>query len=220
VLVTSRSFAEYLAFFALDPDRLPRRVLDCSAGSSGFVAAARARGCAAVAADPAYRQTPHALEIEARQGGAGAAALVTAHRDRFTYEWYGTPERQRALRADALEAFLADRRAHPGHYVAAELPRLPFADASFDLAVCSHLLFTWAEVHDEAWHVAALREMARVAREVRVFPLLHQGDGAPVAFLPALRGELSVSGLGSRVEQVPYAFQVGGDEMLVVVPSP
>ena len=83
MLVTSRSFAEYVAFFALDPDRLPRRVLDCSAGTSGFVAGARARGSDAV------------------------------------------------------------------------------ADGSFDLAVCSHLLFTWANVFDMAWHEAALREMAR-----------------------------------------------------------
>ncbi|HEU4999583.1 MAG TPA: methyltransferase domain-containing protein [Lapillicoccus sp.] len=220
MLVTSRSFAEYLAFFALDPDRLPRRVLDCSAGTSGFVAAARDQGCDAVAVDPAYRLPVEGLERDARAGGTGAAALVTEHRDRFTYDWYGTPERQRGLRADALDAFLADRRAHPGRYVAAALPQLPFGDGAFDVALCSHLLFTWAEVYDEAWHVAALREMARVAREVRVFPLLHQGAGEPVAFLPALRRGLAASGLVTRVQKVRYAFQVGGDEMLVVVPSP
>ena len=66
MLVTSRSFAEYLAFFALDPDRLPRRVLDCSAGTSGFVAAARDRGCDAVAVDPAYRLPVEGLERDAR----------------------------------------------------------------------------------------------------------------------------------------------------------
>jgi SAM-dependent methyltransferase len=217
VLVTSRSFAEYVAFFALDPDRLPCRVVDCSAGVSGFVAAAAVRGCAAVAVDPAYREPVDRLAETARAGALGGSSMVAEHRDRFSFEWYGTPERQRALRAAAMEACLADRRRRPDHYVAAALPRLPFADASFDLALCSHLLFTWANVFDAAWHEAAIREMARVAGEVRVFPLVHQGSGEAVGFLHSLRDRLAAdSGLVTRVESVPYAFQLGGDEMLVV----
>ncbi len=221
MLVTSRSFAEYVAFFALDPDRLPRRVVDCSAGVSGFVAAAAERGCAAVAVDPAYREPVDRLAEIAQAGALGGSSLVADHRDRFSFEWYGTPERQRALRAAALDACLADRRRRPDHYVAAALPRLPFADASFDLALCSHLLFTWANVFDEAWHEAAIREMARVAREVRVFPLVHQGSGEPVEFLDALCDRLAAdAGLVARVERVPYAFQLGGDRMLVVSVPP
>jgi hypothetical protein len=214
VLVTSRSFAEYVAFFALDPDRLPRRVLDCSAGTSGFVAGARAHGSDAVAVDPAYRQSLDDLAETGRAGGVGGASMVADHRDRFTFDWYGSPERHRELRATALERFVADRRRHPEHYLAGELPHLPFADRSFDLALCSHLLFTWANVFDLAWHEAALREMARVATEVRVFPLVHQGSGEPVAFLGALRERLT--GLDTRVVTVPYTFQVGADEMLLV----
>jgi len=214
VLVTSRSFAEYVAFFALDPDRLPRRVLDCSAGTSGFVAGARARGSDAVAVDPAYRQGLDELAETARAGAVGGSTMVADHRDRFSFEWYGSPARQHELRATALESFLADRRAHPGHYVASALPHLPFADGSFDLAVCSHLLFTWANVFDMAWHEAALREMARVATEVRVFPLVHQGSGEPVGFLGALRERLTHVETG--IVTVPYAFQVGADEMLLV----
>ncbi len=87
-------------------------------------------------------------------------------------------------------------------------------DGSFDLAACSHLLFTWANVFDMAWHEAALREMARVATEVRVFPLVHQGSGEPVGFLGALRERLTHVETG--IVTVPYAFQVGADEMLLV----
>jgi len=49
----------------------------------------------------------------------------------------------------ALDAFLVDRRAHhPDRYVAARLPDLPFADQSFDLVLCGHLLFTDASERD------------------------------------------------------------------------
>jgi hypothetical protein len=59
--------------------------------------------------------------------------------------------------------------------------------------------------------------MARVAGEVRVFPLVHPGSGEPVDFLDPLCERLAAdSGLVTRVETVPYAFQLGGDQMLVV----
>jgi hypothetical protein len=70
------------------------------------------------------------------------------------------------------------------------------------------------------WHELALLELARVAREVRVFPLVNQGSGDPVAFLGRLRDRLEAeAGFASRVVTVPFAFQVGADEMLVVAPS-
>jgi ubiquinone/menaquinone biosynthesis C-methylase UbiE len=43
----------------------------------------------------------------------------------------------------AMQVFLDDHVLGrvEGRYVAAELPALPVADASFDLALCSHFLF-------------------------------------------------------------------------------
>ena len=212
MLVTSRSFAEYVAFFALDPDRLPRRVLDCSAGTSGFVAGARARGSDAVAVDPAYRQGLDELAETARAGAVGGS------------RWWptiatGSPSSGTAHRSVSASCGRTRSRAprrparSPGPLRSGRSP-LPFADGSFDLAVCSHLLFTWANVFDMAWHEAALREMARVATEVRVFPLVHQGSGEPVGFLGALRERLTHVETG--IVTVPYAFQVGADEMLLV----
>src|SRR5206468_10656224 len=69
VLVTSRSFEEYVAMFALDEAQLPGlRVLDCCAGASTFVAAARARGCQAVAVDPVYAVAGAELAQRAADG--------------------------------------------------------------------------------------------------------------------------------------------------------
>jgi len=53
-----------------------------------------------------------------------------------------------------------------------------------------------------------------MATEVRVFPLVHQGSGEPVGFLGALRERLTHVETG--IVTVPYAFQVGADEMLLV----
>src|SRR5215469_1021562 len=61
-----------------------------------------------------------------------------------------------------------------GRYVDAQLPTLPFADQSFDHALCSHFLFLflYSAQLGEKFHRAAMLEMCRIARESRVFPLL------------------------------------------------
>jgi SAM-dependent methyltransferase len=144
--------------------------------------------------------------------------MIEDNADRFEWTWYGTRSRRTAMRAGAVERFVADLGARPSQYVAAALPDLPFADDSFDLVLCSHLLFTWADQFDQRWHRTALLEMARVARrEVRVFPLVLQGTGEPLAFLPALCEELETAGYRTEQRKLPYRFQRGANHMLAVM---
>jgi len=53
-----------------------------------------------------------------------------------------------------------------------------------------------------------------VATEVRVFPLVVKGTGAPVSFLPPLIDALRGDGHTVKVVPVPYEFQVGAHHML------
>ena len=216
MLVTSRSFEEYEAFFGLTADDLAGAVLDCSAGASGFAAVANARGGRVTAVDPAYGQPAEQLLAEVAASLARGAAMVTGNDDRFTWSWYGSRARREVLRRDALAAFTTDLRERPRTYVAAALPDLPFADEAFDLALCSHLLFTWSDVFDEEWHERALIELLRVAREVRVFPMVLQATGEPVYFLPRLLDRLRDRGHRVDVAPVAYEFQRGADQMLVL----
>lgn len=214
MLVTSRSFAEYEAMFDL-PTPLPGSILDCCAGASGFTAIACNRGVDAIAVDPAYELSDAELAATLRQDRTAGTGLVDQHAGDFVWHWYGSRENRDRMRAEAAEIFLADRAANPQRYVAAALPRLPFDDRRFELALCSHLLFTWSDQFDADWHLAALRELARVAVEVRVFPLVVQGNGLPVPFLGDVREQLAATGIGSAIRQVPYEFQRGADRMLV-----
>ena len=216
MLVTSRSFEEYEAFFALTAPDLAGAVLDCSAGASGFAAAVNARGGRVTAVDPAYDQGVERLSAAAGAAAAQGREILAQHEDHYVWSWYGTLERHDEIRRAALTEFLADLRAHPHTYVPGSLPQLPFADDTFDLALCSHLLFTWSDVFDEAWHEAALLDLLRVAREVRVFPLVVKGSGDPVPFLGALLDRLRGRGHDIEVAGVPYEFQRGADQMLIV----
>jgi hypothetical protein len=213
VLVTSRSYAEYEAMF--DLSELPGSVLDCCAGGAGFTAEAAARGVDAVAVDPAYELAPAELVDTVRRSLPAGSGIVDQHAGSFVWNWYGSPERRDELRLDAADRFLTDVAEVPDRYVPGSLPELPFPDQRFDLVLSSHLLFTWADKYDKDWHLAALNELIRVSRsEVRIFPLVKMGAGEPVEFLPSLLEELD--GVQTEIRKVPYEFQVGADEMLVL----
>ena len=202
--------------FDLDAESLPNRILDCAAGVSSFVAEVAERGRFAMASDPALALAGERLAELGRDDLARGSAIAEQHSDRFTWDWYGSRDRRTTIRRAALARFLTDVVTHPHRYVAGALPRLPFGNHTFDLAVCSHLLFTWAEQLGRAWHREALIEMARVAGEVRVFPLVVQGRGEPVPFWDELMEDIAAAGLRTEVRSVPYEFQVGANRMLVV----
>ncbi|MBE7530222.1 MAG: hypothetical protein HND44_01545 [Chloroflexi bacterium] len=86
------------------------------------------------------------------------------------------------------------------------------------LALCSHFLFLYSEQLPLEFHVTAVREMVRVAEEVRIFPLLDLECRESVHLRPLLevmRGE----GVTAVIEPVNYEFQRGGNQMLNITSS-
>jgi hypothetical protein len=132
----------------------------------------------------------------------------------------GSVEELGRLRMRAMEQFAADYDdgKSAGRYVDASLPSLPFADGAFDLALCSHYLFLYSTQVSEALHLAGVREMCRVAAEVRIFPLLSLGGERSPHLAPCL-AQLAGSGFEASIERVPYEFRRGANEMLRIVPA-
>ncbi|MEE1752727.1 methyltransferase domain-containing protein [Streptomyces sp. SP18CS02] len=217
MLVSARSFDEYRAMFALSDDDLALRVLDCPGGAASFVAEAGSRGTDAVAVDPQYGPGRKLLGTLALREIEHKHAYVADNAARFVWDWFGSPERFTRLRARAARAFTADIAARPDRYVAGALPRLPFADRSFDLVLSSHLLFSYGAQLSEEFHLSALIELVRVARrEVRLYPVVLHADDRRYAPLGRLRSALDALGVSSRLNRVDYAFQPGGDQVLIL----
>ena len=217
IIVTARPFDEYVAMFDLtDADLRAGPVLDCPAGASGFAHGARARGADVTAVDPVYAQ-PHAdLVARARRDTAYGNEYVRMHPGTYAWGFFRDLDDHLARRMGAVEAFDADRRAHPDRYVTGALPSLPFAAGAFDLVVSSHLLFVYPDHFDYPAHLAGVRELARVASgEVRMFPLVDTTT-APWPHVDRLRRDLEGVGLASDVRRVPYEFIRGGTQMLVI----
>ncbi len=214
-----RSLAEYAQFFALDLAALKGRdVLDVAAGPSSFAAEACARKINAVAVDPLYIERPETLAARIARDYGAMFAQMRAKRRLFRWKSFPSIDAAELDRRGAAGRFLADYETHFIHnrYVAGSLPRLPFFDGTFDLVLCAHLLFTYAQRFDFDWHLAACRELVRVsASEVRIHPLVGL-DGKPYAGLARLRRELRAGGIASDVVAVDYEFFTGANSMLVL----
>src|SRR5207253_3080347 len=97
----------------------------------------------------------------------------------------------------------------------AELPALPFAAKSFDVVLCSHFLFFYGDHLSLKFHKDAVDELCRVAREVRLFPLVSYNAKASPLVLPIIE-HLQNSGRTVSIRKVPYEFQRGGNMMLTI----
>lgn len=219
-LVSARPLVEYLAMFDLEESALPgRRILDCPGGAASFAAEARALGAEVVCVDPLYAIPHERLAARARSDVARGNRFVRDNADRYVWPFFASADDHSRLRGEGCERWAADRARNPEHYLAGALPDLPFADASFDLVLSSHLLFTYADRLDHAFHLAALLELARVCTgEVRVYPLVDL-LAVEYARLEELRAELAGAGMPSEVRRVPYEFQRGANRMLVLRPG-
>lgn len=212
-----RNRVEYMAFFDLGDLPLHQRILDCAAGASSFTAEMSRRGHLVVAVDPLYGLSKAAIKARIEAARAPVMAALRAAAGRFVWDDYGTPEVLEATRLSAMKHFLEDYEEGraAGRYFEAALPDLPFEDGAFDLALCSHFLFLYGAAFDLGFHLASARELVRVAREARVFPLLDlEGERSP--HLAPLLDALASQGLATEVRRVGYEFQKGGDEMLVI----
>lgn len=214
-----RSLAEYARFFPLDLEGLRgRAVLDVAAGPSAFTSAATRLGIRATAIDPLYGCPTDALAAHVRLDYARTVGQMRAKPEIFRLKFFGSiDEAERDRRAAAAE-FLADYEAGflDNRYVGGALPRLPFADRSFDVVLCAHLLFIYERLFDYAFHLAACREMVRVSRgEVRIHPVCGP-DGRPYAELERLRADLAAAGIRSQVVAVDYEFFRGSNTTLVL----
>jgi hypothetical protein len=217
VVPWGRSMGEYALMFDLSEADLARTILGVGDGPASFNAEMHARGRRVVSCDPIYVFKSDQIRSRVEATAGQLIRFAQEHHDTFTWRHVATPEEMGRVRLAAMERFLADYEAglREGRYLAAGLPTLPFADGEFDLALCSHLLFLYSEQLSLEFHVASVIEMARVALEVRIFPLLQLGN-TPSPHVGAMRAELSRRGYKHELLRVPYEFQKGGNEMLVV----
>jgi len=218
VVPWGRSLEEYIRMFDLNSDVLKLVILDCGGGPSSFNAEMTRSGYKVISCDPIYRFS--AREIARRIKEVYPVILSAQYRNKEKFVWQdiSSPEELGRIRMTAMENFLEDFPAglRESRYVKDELPTLSFSTNQFDLALCSHLLFTYSDQLSADFHLASILEMCRVAKEVRVFPLVTQFTGEPSPFLQPIVSQLTARGYQVELKRVSYEFQRNGNQVLRV----
>jgi hypothetical protein len=218
VIPWGRSLEEYLRMFALTPDELPLKILDCAGGPASFNAEMTRQGYDVISCDPIYQFSADEIAQRIQEIYQTMIDGAKATRDYFVWQDIQSPEHLGQIRMAAMQQFLKDLPLgiQQGRYITAELPVLPFDTKQFDLAVCSHFLFTYSDLLSQDFHLGSIQELCRVAVEVRIFPLLNNFSREVSPLLPLVMKELVAQGYNLEIKQVPYEFQKGGNQLLRV----
>ena len=210
-----RSLREYELMFSLSAADRRSRILDCAAGPSSFNAELTAAGGDVWSIDPLYQFGGAEIQRQFFSTLDHVIEQVRATPQNWVWSYHRDPEDLRRNRIAVMERFVADYsgRTGTGRYVCGALPNLPFEADRFDLALSSHFLFLYSDHFDAAFHLAAIRALLRVAREVRIFPLIALRAERSQHLIPVCE-RLERDGYRVSIEPVGYELQRGGNEML------
>ncbi|MEI6428267.1 MAG: SAM-dependent methyltransferase [Pseudanabaena sp. ELA607] len=221
VVPWGRTLAEYQLMFALSEADLNKSILGCGDGPASFNAEMTAQGYSIISIDPIYQFTAAQIRQRVQDTSEIIISQAKQNLDRYIWRDFKNPEQLGQARLGAMEKFLLDYEVGKlaGRYQHQALPKLEFTDQQFELCLCSHLLFLYSEHLSLEFHLMAIKELVRVAREVRIFPLVRL-DGEPSDYvepvLQYLLQNLLQKDVQVQIRTVAYEFQKGGNQMLQI----
>ncbi|QRN04417.1 hypothetical protein GH742_11305 [Legionella sp. MW5194] len=209
---------EYREMFDLTDTDLSGKILEFGCGPSAINAELTGKAKQCVSCDPLFSLDMDTLNSKVTLIFADMLNKVTEEKEKFDFSRYeNNLEELIEKRRSGLSAFFADylRGKEEKRYIGITEIRLPFNDFTFDYALSSHYLFAELDNQDVAFHVQAIQELARVAKEVRIFPLIDR-HGQPSPLLGPVLLELQQHNFGVEVRSVNYHLQPSGNAMLRV----
>ena len=212
-----RSFQEYKELFSLSERDLEKSILGCGDGPASFNGELSSQGGNVISVDPIYCFTAKQLKNRILQVFKEVMQQMQLNKDRYVWDNIGSVKALGKIRMSAMEKFIEDYDLgkKQGRYIEGSLPQLGFNDHQFELALCSHYLFLYSEQISVQAHIDSLQELCRVAKEVRVYPLLTLA-GEPSPHLSQVILALGRLNLSVTLVDVSYQFQKGATQMLVI----
>lgn len=209
--------SEYQAMFDLSEAQLKGKLLEYGCGPSAFNAELHHKGGDVTSLDPLFTYDKKDLVKEVTAGFDERVKQVLKDPTQFDVAPYGGMGAFLSSRREGMHLFFEDYDAgcKEKRYQPLPVGELAFDDFAFDLALSSHYLFATAEVSQIDLHLKVILDLARVAKEVRIFPLIER-EGEPSVLLgPVLLG-LQQANYGAEVREVAHALYPQGNAMLRV----
>ncbi|WP_457746968.1 SAM-dependent methyltransferase [Sulfurimonas sp.] len=218
VVPWGRNLQEYRAMGLFRDEDLHKKILGCGDGPASVNKTLSQMGVDITSIDPVYQFTREQIAQRVQETSSVVSEQLRLNSDDFVWKNITNVEELISLRLNAMEEFLEDYETGKiqGRYQHQELPKLNFNDKEFDLSWSSHFLFLYSEHFDFAFHKKAILEMLRVAKEVRIFPLLTLENVKSPHLKPVIEF-LNKQEFVCEIISSEYEFQKGAFEMLRIV---
>lgn len=213
---------EFIDMFDLSATDLKKRFFEYTCGATAVNAELTALGGHCVSYDAWFELDRESLAKEIAHQFDSRIREFQAQQQILDLSRYGSFEQLIAYRQEGIATFLADYeqgrldKRYVPDWTPHQVPqKLPFKHGSFDIALVAHAFFSDVPYQTIDDHLFMIEELARVAKEVRIFPLV-DAEGIPSPCLgPVLLG-LQQANFGAEVREVTYHLQPKGNAMLRV----
>jgi len=217
LVLWGHSVDEYREMFDLSQEDMNSRILEYGCGPSAVNAQQFYEAHEAVSCDPLFVLDKDTLSSKAVMIFAQMADEVRQEQDQFDFSRSGGLDKLIVQRQNGMKQFFADyeQGKAEGRYFGAADYHLPYPNFSFDFALSSHYLFADLDDQTVDFHLNVISELARVAKEVRIFPLIDR-EGKTSEFLGPVLLQLQQKGYGVEVREVAFHLHKSENAMLRV----
>ncbi|MBD2510236.1 SAM-dependent methyltransferase [Nostoc sp. ATCC 53789] len=217
VVPFGRSMDEYIKIFNLTDADLNKKIIGIGDGPASFNSEMTRQGKSVVSVDPLYQFSGDEILQRFNEVVDNIINQVKATSKDWVWGYHKSPDDLRRNRVKVIKEFLSDYENGKkiNRYIVDEFPKLEFKDQEFDIALCSHLLFLYSDHLDYNFHLNSIGEMLRIAKEIRIFPLItlmwkHSQH------LDEIVKHYTSMGYKIDIENVEYELQPGGNKMLKI----
>lgn len=216
VVPWGRNAEEYRLMFRLGDEDLPKKIAGFGDGPACFNYEITQKGGSVVSFDPIYRFSKEDIEKRIEEVRVVVMEQMRENKDNYVWTHIKSLDDLENTRMSAMKKFLGDyeKGKREGRYVYHQLPdRLPYEDSCFDIGLSSHFLLMYTDLGYD-FHIAAMTEMLRVCREIRIFPIVDL-DANKTGLINDV---IDYFKKGYRVEIVDteYEFQKGDNKLLII----
>lgn len=216
VVPWGRTLEEYKLMFQLNDEDMLKTFAGFGDGPACFNYEMTERNGSVISFDPIYQFSKE--DIEKRIEEVRVIVMQQMHENMDNYVWKNIKslDELENIRMSAMKKFLSDyeKGKAEGRYVFHELPnRLPYEEDHFDIGLSSHFLLMYTSLGYD-FHIAAMSEMLRVCKEIRIFPIVD---------LDANKTDLINNVIGFfkkdytvQTVKTDYEFQKGDNKLLII----
>ena len=216
VVPWGRNMQEYREMFLLTDDDMKKRIAGFGDGPASFNFQATCADSNVVSFDPIYQFSKAELDNRICEVRKIVLKQMSENMENYVWDKITTLQQLEEIRMSAMQMFLDDYEhgRQESRYIYHELPdRLPCPDSSFDIGLSSHFLLMYTALGYD-FHIAAITEMLRVCKEIRIFPLCDLDSHASEMIEDVIA--YFRNGYDVQIRTTGYEFQKGANRLLII----